>query len=334
MLGSKQIKIPRIISKELGINYRPVSLNEEFEEKYEQYALKALEFSNGTAPFMRANFPYAFEQLSRFSSVNIAGIFGSEIIKPIFYTTNERINCIVINLFTGNDFNQSFEKAISKIRNIGYVKGEIINKYCEEIKKYLKDNYIDKFKQFSPLQRFYIFALEESLRKYFMQEMMMERYYVETRTPYLDDDFLELIFKTPFAGIYKASVVNGLLRRKESQLFYAKLIHKFKPILGSIATDKGFAPDALLLPFLPKLLKVGLLYSKERIKVMIKGNDSFMSDVWSKGLRQKYMCAIGRADNIFTDKLVDDFQKNRSLKGNMSFYHIFSLRLWLYLLGR
>lgn len=330
--GSKQIEIPLLISGKLGLNYKAVYLDEPFERNYEKYALIALDSSNGSAPILRANFPYAFEQLSTFSTVNVTGLFGSEIIK-CFHRADEQVSQEVIGLFAGKGSEKSYERTIKNIKSKGYINNNIIDKYSREIIEEFNANYIKRLEGLNNIARFYVFLLEESIRKYFMQEISIERYYVETIMPYLDDDFLELIFKTPFAGIYKGAGKRNIFSRRNSQIFYAKLIAKAKPILGSIITDRGYKPKDLLLPFAVRAFKIGPLYLKDKIKRSIKGNDTFNSGLWSKNMVKKYIYKVGNSDNIFTDKLIKDFGNDLNLKEDPRFFSIFSLRLWLYLLN-
>jgi hypothetical protein len=329
--GSKQIEIPKIIAKKLSLDYQPIYLANEFEERYEEYALKALDFSGGAAPILRANFPYAFERLSKFSKINITGLFGSEIIKP-FSLANEQVNQEIIDLFMDSDFDKAFNRAVIKIKQTDYIKSHVIDKYIQEIKEDFKEKYIQRLKSFDKIARFYIFLLEEAIRKYFMQEIMIERHYVNTLTPYFDEEFLELIFKTPFAGIYKGAGKKDIFSRRNSQLFYAKIIQRVKPALGDIITDRGYKPKDLLLPFILRAFKILPLYSITKIKDNIKGNDTFNPEQWPRSMLEKYIYNIGKNDDIFTDRLIRDFRAGFNLKENFRFFSIFSLRLWLHLL--
>ena len=165
-----------------------------------------------------------------------------------------------------------------------------------------------------------------------MQEIMIERYYVNTLTPYFDEDFLELIFKTPFAGIYKGAGKKDIFSRRNSQLFYAKIIQRVKPAIGDIITDRGYKPKDLLLPFILRAFKILPLYSITKIKDNIKGNDTFNPEQWRRSMLEKYIYNIGKNDDIFTDRLIRDFRAGFNLKENFRFFSIFSLRLWLHLL--
>ncbi|MEI8349369.1 MAG: hypothetical protein WCI77_04360 [Candidatus Omnitrophota bacterium] len=328
MPGSKQIEIPLLISKKLGLNYKAIHLGEAFEKNYEDYALKVLDFSDGTAPILRANFPYVFAQLSNFSRVNITGLFGSEILKP-FSRSTEQISPETIRLFMSENFDAEFNDILRQLKNTGYIRADIIDKYSHAIKEDFEKHYIKKTESFDKLARFYIFLLEEATRKYFMQEIRIESHYVETLTPYLDEEFLELIFKTPFLGMYKGAGETDIFSRINSQLFYAKIIQMANPVLGDIVTDRGYKPKELLLPFIAKALKIGPVYLKERARRRLKGNDTFRSELWSKDMVTKYVSKIGNGDEIFTDKLIKGFENNINLKGDFRFFSIFSLRLWM-----
>jgi hypothetical protein len=314
----------------LNLNYKPIYLDEEFEKKYEEYALKTLQYSDGTAPILRANFPYAFEELCKFSKVNITGLFGSEIIKP-FYKANEQINQETIDLFMSSDFDKRFDDIIAVIKRAGYLKAGIFDRYAQEIKEDFKKDYIQKLDSYNKIARFYIFFLEESVRKYFMQEIRIERCYVDTRTPYFDEDFLELIFKTPFAGIYKGALKKNPFQRRKSQIFYTKMIKKTKPMLGDIITDRGYKPSDFLSPSLVTALKVGMLYTAQKMRKYMRPNGTFRGPLWSSDMVKKYVNIIGKEDDIFTDKLIKDFESGMHLRSNFRFFSIFSLRLWFYL---
>jgi len=326
--GSRQIEIPKIISQRLGLNYKPIYLDKEFEEKYEEYALKVMEFSDGTAPILRANFPYAFELLSDFSKINITGLFGSEIIKP-FYNAAEQVSQETIDLFRGDDFDKEFGKALTNIKKIGFIRPNIIDKYAKEIREDFKKEHIQRLKPFDKITKFYIFLLEEAIRKYFMQEIRIERYYVNTRAPYFDDDFLELIFRTPFAGIYKGPLKKNPLSRIKGQEFYSKIIGEVKPILGEIITDRGYKPNDLLLPLVTRFFNLGSLYLKEKVRRCLKRENTFKSLQWPENMVRKNIYKIGKEDDVFTDKLKKDFEAGLNLKSYSNFFSIFSLRLWL-----
>ena len=328
MPGSRQIQIPIDISKRLGIDYTPVYLDEEFKENYEKYALEALEASDGTASISRANFVYAFKKLCKVARVNITGLFGSEVIKPL-HKANELVSQETIDLFTASDSDAAFRKAIQKIKETGYIKPDVVDRYSGEINGIFRDVYIDKLKALGGVERFYIFLLEESARKYFIQEIRTEKSYVDTRTPYLDEDFLELIFRTPFAGAYKGALKKNPFLRRRSQEFYARIIQRTEPVLGEVLTDRSYAPNDLLLPFIIRELKIGPMHLGERLKRHLGGNDTFSSE-WPKNMVKKYVYRVGKEDDFFTGKLIDDHRGQTQPKEIDRFYSMFSLRLWLH----
>jgi len=333
MPGSSQIKIPLLISKILNLNYKTIFLDNDFEGKYEEYAIKALEYSDGTAPISHANFPYVYEQLSSFSKINITGLFGSEIIKPL-YKANTKLNQETINLFLCSNFDREFSKIIMKLKEKSFLQPKIIDRYTGELREDFLNENINSLRGFNKQVMLHIFFIEEAIRKYFMREIRIERRYVESRAPYFDDDFLQLVFRTPFAGLYKGAGKRNIFSRRKSQTFYAKVINLTNPALGDIIIDKGYSPKDLLQPAALRLVKVLPLYLKQRAINKMKGNDTFKSQIWAKNIIEKYIYKIGNADDIFTDKLINDFKQGLHLKNDFRFFSMFSLRLWLYSLDK
>jgi hypothetical protein len=231
-----------------------------------------------------------------------------------------------------DNFDAAFQKTLHNLKKIGYIKPEVIDKYAEEIREDFIRLYINRVKPFNKIIRFYIFLLEEAIRKYFMREIRIERHYVDTRVPYFDEEFLELIFQTSFAGIYRGKGKTDIFSRRNIQLFYAKAIQANNPKLNDIITDRGYKSKDLLLPFILRAFKVGPPYLKERIEAKIKGDDTFNPE-WPTAMVKKYIYKISPEDNIFTDKLLMKFKEGINFKNDFRFFSIFSLRLWLYLLN-
>ena len=79
--GSLNVTIPERICKQQGIRYQPILLDHEYEEVFDEYALRALWLSDCLSTVERANYPYAFEKLADYSQVVITGLFGSELMR-------------------------------------------------------------------------------------------------------------------------------------------------------------------------------------------------------------------------------------------------------------
>lgn len=280
MPGSLQLEIPLQISKKLGIQYQPVYLDQKFEQQYSSLAEKAIFFSNGTAPFMRANYPFAYQQLNSYSDTILTGLFGSEILRPIF-SMGIFYNDDTIDIFLSGNPEKALKNAIRKIKTCRLIDDDILDKAAPVILDNLNKNYFEKYKDIDPVTRFFLFIIHEGLRKYFLQEIQIERVYVTTRFPYFDLDFVELIHQTPFAGMYNGFLGQSKIKRRKGQLLYAHIFKKYKPELGKIILDRGYTPDTLLQPFPANYINIfrGVLKMKQYYKQ--KGNETFNSEVWS-----------------------------------------------------
>jgi hypothetical protein len=324
MPGSKQITIPETASKQMNIQYRPIYLDEQYEQQYDQCAFEAIEFSNGTAPIMRANYPYAYKQLCNFSDITITGLFGSEILRPL-HNLGIQINNHSESIFLDEDYKVSILNSIQNVNRKKYLQADILNSSTEKIIETFKADYFDKYAKYDKITRFFFFILQEGIRKYFMQEIQIERVYVTTRFPYLDDDLVELIYKTTFAGMYNGFLKKSMVKRRKGQLLYAHIINKYKPELGKILLDRGYKPNDLLKPFPINYVYLanGVYQAKKYQKKL--PNDTFNSKKWTKQTITKSINLMP-SENIFAEGMINVLVSNEYLKDLLSFSHMVSLK--------
>lgn len=285
MPQSRQITIPQSISKSEGIDYRAIPLAEEFEGVYEKFGSEVAEFSNGTAPIIRANYPYAFHKLRDYSTTVITGLFGSEILRPI-HNLGIMMNDHSERLFlSGDPVEMSLRKSFEELKSKNYIKSRIIDESFDSILTEIDERFIKKYSDFDDVMRMFFFLLGEGIRKYFMQEVQLERVYITNRFPYFDDDLVELIYKTPYAGMYNGFLGNSKVKRRKGQLLYAYILNKYYPELGKYVIDRGYCPADLIrmTPFNYLFLILGVMKSKIDNRMRgIKGSDDFNSAEWSR----------------------------------------------------
>jgi hypothetical protein len=322
--GSRQIDVPQKISKKLNFNYTPIYLDSTFEDQYEQCAAEAVEFSNGTAPIMRANYPFAYKQLCDYSDLIITGLFGSEILRPI-HNLGVMINNQSESIFLDPDFAETIKKIVSQAKNKNYLNPEIIESSIDLLIKEFRADYFDKYKNYDEVTRFFFFIIQEGIRKYFMQEIQIERAYVTTRFPYLDDDLIELIYKTTFAGMYNGFLGKNKVKRRKGQLLYAHIIQKYKPELGKLKLDRGYTSDDLLKPFPLNYLFLAKGVYKANRYVKRFGNDTFSSEKWTKQTIENILNET-KEHEIFSDGLKGSFINGLYLKDLLTYSHIIALK--------
>jgi asparagine synthetase B (glutamine-hydrolysing) len=324
MAKSKQITIPQGISEKMGLTYRPIPLQQEFEQQYENLANEVVEFSNGTAPIIRANYPYAFKKLKHFSTTALTGLFGSEILRPI-HNLGIMMNDYSENIFLSENSEQAFRQTIEAVKNKKYLQDSIIENSADSLYNEINHRFIEKYQSYGKLTGMFFFLLEEGVRKYFMQELQHERPYVTNRFPYFDDDLIDLIYKTPFAGMYNGFMGKSKVKRRNAQLLYAHILRKYKPELGKYEVDRGYNPDDLL-----KITPINYIYLlkgviKTKLYLRKHGDDAFKSEVWAKDTIKNTLARKTDAQGIFNSGLESAFNSGSFTNDMLTYTHMISL---------
>lgn len=325
MPGSRQISVPMEVAQRLNINYRPIYLDKRYEEVYEDCALRALFYSDGTAPILRADFPYAYQQLNDFAHTAITGLFGSEILRPI-RNLGLQINDNSQRLFLGDDFDESLKHILNNEKSRCFFQPLLFEECYDALREYFWDNYIVKYNNVDKLMRFFLFFIGEGMRKYFMQEIRIERVFVSTRFPYLDFDLIWLLFKTPFAGLYNGALKQSPVGRQKAQSLYCRLMDKYKPALGKVVTDRGYKPRDLLSPLWFFKILPGYIRTRRYYKRV--GNDTFNAERWTDLVFSKNLELMDKETDIFTNSLSEKYRNKENLTDNYYFSRVFSLKHW------
>jgi len=324
MKGSQQVEVPFEICEKLDYNYKPVILDEKYESEHDKCTLEAIEHSNATAPILRSNYPYAYKMLNSFSNVIITGLFGSEVMRPL-HNLGIMINDYSEKLFLSDNPEKVLKEIFNDIKEKKYLHNEIIEQSFDEIWTELKKEYFDKYKNYDKVLRFFFFILNEGVRKFFSQEIQIERVYVTTRFPFFDDDFVELMYRTPFAGMYNGFLGKSKFKRRKGQLLYAHIYERFKPELGKIRMDRGYKPNDLLKPFPFNFISIYKGIKKVSAYKKQKGNDTFNSEKWTEGFIRNTLSGKSKYD-VFGSGLKDKFENKTYLKDFLKYSHFISLK--------
>lgn len=327
MPGSRQVKIPQIISKQTGIAYQPIFLDREFLEAYRHDTTVASYFSNGTAPVGFNNIPYAFSRLRSFSDTVITGLFGSEILRPL-YNTGIQINDQSFRIFLGRDYENGITQAIESVLPIRYFTAFTPKKMREELIEYFRQHFFDPYRNFGKLTTFFFFVLQEGIRKYFSQELSIERVYVTMYYPYFDMDLIDLIYRTPWAGMYNGFLGSSKFKRRRGQLLYAHILQKYMPVLSTIPLDRGYTPQDLIRVFPLNYIKIyrGVRTAKHYLSKH-GGNDTFKTEAWSKSclrsIAESTSPAVG--GQLFNGNLSTLLQSGEYLNQFLTYRHMASI---------
>ncbi len=328
MPGSRQVEIPREICSALGFNFSPVLLNADFEAAHDSCALEAVEHSNSCAPVLRANYPYAYKKLNSFSKTIMTGLFGSEVMRPL-HNVGIMVNDYSEKLFLSDSPRDTLNEIFEDIKKKNYIDANIIEEGRKETERELFGNFFDRYDDRGKVLRFFFFIIHEGVRKYFSQEIQIERVYVTTRFPFFDDDFVELMYRTPFAGMYNGFLGKSKFKRRKGQLLYAHIYKRFRPELGKIRLDRGYKPDDLLKPFPFNFLSIYRGVKKTAAYKKATGNDTFNSEKWSENLIRDLLNERDDKSGVFGNRLKLKYEDGSYLKDLLKYSHFISIYKYL-----
>jgi hypothetical protein len=319
------VSIPQKICADLNYPFRPIYLEEEYENSFSDYAWQSIILSDGFV-IQRANYPYAFEKISDFSDVVITGLFGSE-----FLRTFQNLGTVVsVHFARINDANGDIEiltGIMDQLERSSYLSADIFepsikNEVIEDVKRWFEE-----YGSYPRDQRVYLYLLTEVTRKYFAAELSTERIYATSRLPFLDDEFVEFIFKAPFAGVYSKTITPTVKNRFKSQQFYAYIIKKYKPELLKYFTDHGYPPGDLLSPF--SLILVGVKYLIMRMYKKATSYDEFRPKKWMRRFYSENRSFLIGQPMISAPSFQQDLDTERFIENLDEFNKVGAIVLWL-----
>jgi hypothetical protein len=324
--GSLNVEIPKSIAAELDIAYQPMLLDGVYEHVYDEYAMKALLLSDCLSTVERANYPYTFRRLADFSSVTITGLFGSELLRT-FQNVGHIVSSRLVRLNVAADPCAVLKDMILKSQQPCYFAPDIITQSIDEINSDISEILVKRFGDMNANMRFYMFLLTEGLRKYFGAEVHMERPWSVNRFPFLDEEFVEFLFRSPFAGVYSRAIKPTVTNRYFSQYFYAYIIRKYRPELLTALTDHGYPPRDVLSPVWFLFLGPRHVYYKWQQR--LRRYREFKTEEWTHGLYSTYLSQQKMPDGMFSQRFLDDFKTGRWTDHRLDFARAASFKLWL-----
>lgn len=298
--GSQNINIPSKIAKELGYNFKPFYLEDDYESAYPEYAKLTCLLTDCLATTQRANYLYVFEQLSKHSDVVLTGIFGSELMRT-FQNAGLMISNTAVNILKAKNSVDQLKFEIGNYKYKDFWGREIFNDNNRDaVIESFRSKYLNR--KYNFLNQFvFTYFIKDALRKYFGGEVHAERLFATNRFPFLDDEFVEFILKSPFSAINNTFMSPTIKERLNSQIYYGYIIKKNKPELLKYKTDHGFAPKYLFYPF--SFLFIGtqvIIQSKLRKYTKYR---EFKSEEWSQKLFEESSIMLNQLTFINVDLL-------------------------------
>ena len=324
--NGENTRVPISISNDIGINYSPVYLDDEYVENYVTDAKKVIYFSDGMSFNERANYIYAFRKLAKNSRYVLSGLIGGETLRPVHLRT-DYINENYYQLFYLGNFKIIDDFLENKFLNNLFIPHD--NNCMKEIRDIvsLKHDRIIKLKnQKNGFLYYLIDLMETGFRMYYGTEIHFERQFCSNLTPFYDIDLLEYLLSTDYVEIFKQAFKPGKIHRWSGQKIYAEIIkHNYRK-LNLYSVDRGYPPEYLLNPL--KLLLIPYLYYKRKYN-RHKYSD-FDENNWSKLFLADFIETDYKNEPVFSQKALKDKAKSNLMEGKHSseFNRLISLQTW------
>ncbi len=324
-------EVPLNVSNRLNIDYRPIYLEKDFEDNYFKYGVESIFASDGLSSFERSNYSYAFKILSEYSNTVFSGLITGEILRPI-HLKCDYMNELYYEIFYENK-KFDLKKYIDDNHFMKFINKEWAMSLNEQLQKkiLLRQQLItDIKKKYKNDYLFYLYDLINlGFRKFYGNEMHLERFYADNISPFFDIEILNYLFNSTYINIYKRAFKKSLLLRWKGQIIYSNIIKNNYPELGEIPVDRGYPPNYLIKIikriFIPYLYlkrkyhskKNNLDFDQKRWNYLffdsIKNNDYNYSEIFNAEELKKYISTYKEKDH----------------SGNIN--KVVSLYYWLYL---
>jgi len=321
--------IPQKIKKYLGINYEPIYLNDQYEKCYTIFAKEAIYFSDGLSFHERANYTYAFHELSKKTNHVITGLIAGEILRPIHLHT-DYMNELYYRIFYLNeefDINQYLKDA----GLYSFIKNDFIERNKKKLKNIIERKHKDILnnkKKNNGFLYYYYDLINLGFRRFYGSEMHLERFYATTLTPFFDYDILSYILNTNYNTLFKNAFKDNPIYRWKGQKIYAEVYRNNFPELGKIAVDRGYRPEYLLNIFKRFLIPFIFFKRKKKIK---NSPSEFDSPKWSGIFFNELQQQKFPTTSLFinTDEVMKYIKNYNSENYNKNFNRLLGLLYWI-----
>jgi hypothetical protein len=296
--SSDDIRIPQTIAGKLSLNYRWIRLGKEFLADYDYYANQLLYFSDGSGNLKRCNQMYSQSLLSNNSGVCITGCMGSELLRPNNMMSTNISSEMARLIYQDNHSRKTVSEVMATCPEM--LQPEMFAKYKDEAIQHAFDNLKSVMLFDKAYLNLYHFTIRYSLWKFFGQEFHASRIYSILLSPYIDDDFVEFILKTPVPSLNKHAFRRNAADLRKGQLFYTPVLKQNLPELMHMETGRGYSPAQLESPLYP--LNIILPFAIRRIhNTYFRRKTAFNAVEWNKISYKANPPVFTHSDGLFRE---------------------------------
>lgn len=325
MKKSLQLQIPDAISSKLHFSYKGVVLGDQFEKQFADLGMDSILLTGGVTPFVRANYPYGYNQVNVFSRNCMLG--QCDFIRPLYTNPAGAIfNTYTHEIFYGND-PLKFYDACRSLSKAGFLNEVLFtDEIVEMIYQYINETYILPYPDLNNNERYYFFLVKESMLKFWQTECHLVDLFVNDFISFSDLDYIESLSKSEYFGLYKGIFASNQFERRSGQDLYADLMHINNNDLNEIITDRLYKPKWIR-KGTHGYLMIALGKLRANYRKRKTGNDTFSGD-WSDLFYGKFKAEIDRQVMLFNTSNLNN-SKPYSDDNKFRYDRHISLKLWL-----
>jgi len=201
------------------------------------------------------------------------------------------------------------------------------DEYFDELEIMLikeREKYLNQYDNLSTAQKVFLFFFYEGVRKYFMKELRISRYYINVILPYMDKELIEILFRSELTNVSCLQTLrSSIFHRQKSHFVYSYIIDKYMPILLNVITNRGYKPKYDLF-FLSRLFVLPY-YLRQKIR---KQKPQYLYNVWAKPFIDRYIDVLKTSDILKPLFLKDKIDTH--INDTEKFHRLLSIAVFLH----
>ena len=292
------VEVAKSIAEKFGLDYKAILLNNDMLDKYSYYASQHVYWTDGLGSINRTNQMYSHWILSQYSRDIMTGYFGSELFRPLA-RHNIMISEAFVETYLDTDRKSAIQRAITELVDKSPLDKNFIDQNreatIEETYRYFQDMDITQVKGHNLL----LYLIKTGFWKFYGQEFHAQRIHNRINSPYMDDDFIDFLLKTPVWEMHARTHQFDPRAMLKGQAFYLPILKANSIPLMNHATNRGFSPadfESWLYP-----LNVVVKHQFHKRKLLKRNIMGFNSRAWNKIVYQTDKDVISKQDGIFKE---------------------------------